>query len=197
MAEPLPAPGPVEFRVPLFAAIVERMFDGDRWVVLDLGTSQGRTVELLSQFRCRMDIADLPAVLDQIRSADEETPLEPIVDAALPGRGDEPTDLVLCWDLLNYLEPRGMRALMNCLVARSRPGTLMHGLIIYTGTHMPARPGAYYPVMQDRLVNLPATLDERRAPRYSPKALEKYMQGFRAEKVRLLNNGMQEFLFRL
>ena len=49
---------------PLFHYVIERMHAGDRWVVLDLGTARTETIAVMSQFRCRLDIADLADGLD-------------------------------------------------------------------------------------------------------------------------------------
>ena len=44
---------------PLFRSLVERLQEGERAVILDLGPAQPATISLFSQFRCRLDIADI------------------------------------------------------------------------------------------------------------------------------------------
>ena len=80
---------------------------------------------------------------------------------------------------------------------RARPGALVHSLIVYSSSRMPVSPSYYYPDEHDCLINMPVTGEEREAPRYTPDDLSRCMPGYRVERGMLLNNGMQEFLFRL
>jgi hypothetical protein len=187
-AEPLNAP--------LFRSLVERMQGGERAVILDLGPAQPATISLFSHFRCRLDIADVAEGLSSL-SGDEETPdtLREKVEGLLPGRREEPTDLVLCWDLLNYLDPSALKAFMTCIAERGRPGMLAHALIAYSAPRMPASPNRYAPTEDFRLKVLPTTNREINSPRYTLESLAQRMPRYRRERTMLLRNGMQEFLF--
>jgi len=165
-------------------------------VLLDLGPVRPETVALLTPFRCRLEIADLAdglAALDQ--EPDRELRREK-AEALLPPARQEPIDIVLCWDLLNYLQRPAITTLMECVGARMRPGAFAHALIVYSGTRMPARPSHFAPLPDGRLIETATTAAETNAPRYSPEDLGKCLRGFRAESAMLLRNGMQEFLFR-
>ena len=185
---------------PLFHALVDRMHDGARWVVLDLGGARSETVRLFGQFRCRLDIASLAENLDALNA--EQEPEEPqelkeLTEASLPPLRTEATNLILCWDLLNYLTPPALTAVMEAVAARSARGTLAHALVVYSEPKMPARPSCFVPLDSQRLVNLSAAPAVRAAPRYTPEDLARCLPRYRVERVRLLRNGMQEFLFRL
>jgi len=187
-AEPLNAP--------LFRSLVERMQGGERAVILDLGPAQPATISLFSNFRCRLDIADIAEGLPSLNE-EEQTP-EALMNRAeglLPERRDEPTDLVLCWDLLNYLKPPALKALMTCVAERGRPGMVAHLLIAYSASRMPARPNRYAPTGDYRLNVLPVTSEEIDSPRYTPEILGQRMPRYRRERAMLLRNGMQEYLF--
>src|SRR5690606_34794488 len=99
--------GPALIGAPLFRSLLEEFREGGRSVVLDLGPACPETVALLSQFRCRLDIADLAQGLDEFNAIEEAEPaqLGATAEALLPLRRPEATDVVLCWDLLNYLRP--------------------------------------------------------------------------------------------
>ena len=64
-AEPLNAP--------LFRSLVERLQEGERAVILDLGPAQPATISLFSNFRCRLDIADIAEGLSSL-DGEEEAP---------------------------------------------------------------------------------------------------------------------------
>jgi hypothetical protein len=191
------AAGPV--RVPLFRSLVERMEGGGRWVILDLGPARPENIDLFGRFRCRLEIADLADDLDALVPAEDagEEALREQMEDALPPRNPEPVDFVLCWDLLNYLQPASLPALSSRLAARGLPGTLVHALVGYRDPLMPAQPGGYYSVDGEHLERRNTAADKRPAPRYSPEDLANAFREFSIERAILLGNGMQEFLFRL
>jgi len=187
---------PAPVNAPLFRRLVESLSEERRSVVLDLGAVRPATVALLTPFRCRLEIADLADGLPGLDEEPDRDLRREKAEALLPRARQEPTDIVLCWDLLNYLQRPAIATLMECLAARMRPGGFAHVLIVYTGTTMPARPSQFAPLKDGRLIETVTTTATRTAPRYSPEDLGKCMRGFRAESAMLLRNGMQEFLFR-
>lgn len=181
---------------PLFRRLVESLSEEQRSVVLDLGSVRAETVALLTPFRCRLEIGDLAGGLAALDEEPDRDLRREKAEALLPPARQEPTDIVLCWDLLNYLQRPAIATLMECIAARMRPGAFAHALIVYSGTTMPARPSHFAPLADGRLIETVTTEVPRKAPRYSPEDLGKCMRGFRAESAMLLKNGMQEFLFR-
>jgi hypothetical protein len=181
---------------PLFRGLMERMQDDARRVVLDLGPARPETVTALGRFRCRLEIADLAGELDALNAAGEPDQVREALARLLPPRRAEATDVVLCWDLLNYLERPTLMVLMAEILERLRPGSLVHALIAYSTPRMSAQPERIVPGEDDRLLHCPVTPDERMAPRYSPDDLARCMPGYVVERAMLLRNGMQEFLFR-
>jgi hypothetical protein len=187
---------PATPHAPLFRSLIERIDVARRVIVLDLGAAHSKTLELFSRFKCRIEIVDARADIESLNGISEAADLEAAVAALLPRAGPDPLDLVLCWDLPNYLEKRALAALMAALAARTAPGGFAHALIVYLEKRMPARPGDYVPLDDFRLLNLGQSPADRAAPRYSPEDLKLCMPGFAIERGRLLGNGMQEFLFR-
>ena len=186
-------------KVPQFHWLAEKMRAGGRWVIQDLGAANAATIDYLNQFRCRLEIADLPASLSSLLSseADDDESLGNKVQQALPARTDEPVDIILCWDLLNYLDRRTLTAVMARLAQRANQCTWVHSLIVYSAARMPVVPSLYMPNEQDDLITTPVTTELRDAPRHTPDDLARCMPDYRVERAVLLNNGMQEFLFRI
>ncbi len=185
------------FNAPLFRTLTDQLELRDRCVVLDLGAAHAQTIALFGQFSCRMDIADVADGLDSLNGSTDSQILLDAAESLLPRRRTEPTDIVLCWDILNYLERPALQALMSRIAARARPGTLVHALIVYSDTHMPEKPGNYVPQQEYGLLNVSAQTDNRVAPRYSPDDFGRHMPAYSIERAMLLGNGMQEFLFLL
>ena len=202
MADPLGAAtaraelkAPATLQAPLFRSLLQGIDEDRRIVVLDLGAAQSRTIALFGRFRCRLEIVDLAAGLEALTALAETAAREQAVERLLPPPRAEPFDVVLCWDLMNYVDRSALAALMSGIARRCRPGALAHGLIVYLESRMPAQPGCYVPLEDCRLLNLAAAKTDRAAPRYSPEDLTTCMPDFSIERGRLLANGMQEFLF--
>lgn len=187
----------VRFNAPLFRALVERLATDERCVVLDLGAARTQTVALFGRYRCRLDIADLADGLQRLDAETDAETLHVAIEAMLPTANGEALDAVLCWDLLNYLDRRTLTALMSRIAARTKPGTLVHMLIVYAATHMPQQPGRIVPQADLSLVDNAVGQHARKAPRYTPADLTDCLRGFSMERAMLLGNGMQEILFRV
>jgi hypothetical protein len=188
---------PEGLNAPLFHSLIRRLEGGGRWIVLDLGAAHSSTIKTFGKFRCRLDIVDLAADLETLRGETDPRLLRQRVETLLPRRGTEATDIVLCWDLINYLAPPALTAVMESIALRCKPGALAHGLVYYSMRQMPERPGSFVPLDDQRLANRAPPGAERPAPRYSPEDLARCMPRYTVERGRLLRNGMQEFLFRL
>jgi hypothetical protein len=198
-ARPLDSDGPEAIRAPLFRTAVEAFEDDRRHVVLDLGRARSGTIELLSRYRCRLDVVDLPACLHELPAADDDDPnaIGRWLDALLPPTRGESVDLVLCWNLLNYLPREVIEQLGQRLAERASPRARLHALIEYRATTMPAVPLSFAPAGLDLVADTDDhSAEPITAPRYTPKELEKRLPGFGSEKTMLLGNGMQEFLYR-
>jgi len=188
--------GPAPFNAPLWRLAIESLDPERRCVVLDLGPAVPQTITLLGSYRCRLLIADLADQLAAIDGAEDAESREAAVQGALGPSGAEPLDLVLCWDLWNYLSLPGLAALMRAVAARCRPGARLHGLVVYTDTQMPVSPGRFLPQPDGQLLwDLPGP-ETCAAPRYSPEQLGEALADFRHERGMLLVNGLQEFLYR-
>ena len=189
---------PREFGVPLFRSLIDNLNEDRRWVILDLGAVRPQTVELLSRFRCRLEIVDLAdTVTASGVGAGDPVRFTDLSEALHANPDNEPVDIAFCWDFLNYLIPEQMTELIKGIAARCRPDAFVHALIAYSDPLMPQWPGQFVPVDDGRLLNLSTAEPQCLAPHYSPEDLTSWMPGVTIERVRLLTNGMQEYLFRL
>jgi hypothetical protein len=189
--------GAEALNAPLFHSLMQRLEGGGRWVVLDLGAARSDTLRAFGRFRCRLDIVDLADGLATLRDEADPRVLRQSVETLLPRRGVEGVDIVLCWDLINYLSAPALTAVMESIATRCKSGALAHGLVYYSMRTMPQQPGCFVPLDDLRLVNKASPGPERPAPRYTPEDLARCMPRYTVERGRLLRNGMQEFLFRL
>lgn len=105
-----------------------------------------------------------------------------------------PFDLILAWDLLNYLNADDLARLAALLKGLSRAGTRLFGLV-YTSADMPARPASFGIAGPASLRYGGLTGARRPAPRYKEPELVRILTGFAVERVFLLRHGVGEYVF--
>ena len=192
-----PGAPPDALSAPLFHSLMQRLASGGRWVVFDLGAAHSATIHAFGRFRCRLEIVDLAEGLDSLNGEIDPRRMRQRAEQLLPERREELTDIVLCWDLINYLNQPALNALMECIALRCKRGALAHGLVYYSTKAMPDRPSTFVPIDEQRIAQSAIPVRERPAPRYTPEDLARCMPRYSVERGRLLRNGMQEFLFKL
>jgi hypothetical protein len=195
-----PPDSPAAFHAPLFGELMTEFDESRRRVVLDLGAASTPILAFLGRARCRVEVADIAHFggIETLNAAESGKELASVANSLFPNRlSNEPYDLVLCWDLLNYLTLNSLAALTNEIAARARPGALVHALIYYADREMPKYPGHFVPTNDAGLIDRATVREAIPAPRYSPEDLGKSMKFCTIDRARLLSNGLQEFLFQL
>ena len=186
------------FKAPLLERILSEENPDERRVVIDLGApSQVLLNRLQTLGPCRVEIADLVGTggLREFSSAEflEQRGMAGIREY-LPAAGD-PLDLILCWDLPNYLSLPIFGVICRLLSERANPGCRLHMLIAYSQREMPAAPARYRLAESGLLTQTRVDATLTAAPRYSPESLGNAVSGFDYERGMLLANGMQEFVY--
>ncbi|MGA8261569.1 MAG: class I SAM-dependent methyltransferase [Arenicellales bacterium] len=102
-------------------------------------------------------------------------------------------DVLLFWDILDYLSIESIGRLMSRFGDVMRPGGLLYAMVSQQ-FRIPSEPALIDVIEADRLRFQFGPLD-REGPHYAPKLLEQRMPGFRIEKLYLMQNGVQEHLF--
>ena len=155
---------------------------GKSFSVLDLGPASPANLDFFLGRGARLTVADFTPSRGET--------LSDLVRAE-PGTH---FDLVLAWDILNYLQRDRLGLLLRSLEPYFRPGTTIHALIA-TGREMSASPRRYR--IEDAETLLCEGPKERvvPSPRYVEQDLLKCMPGLIVEHRFQLRNGMLEYLF--
>ncbi len=193
-------PTDLEFNSPSVGILSQRFPGPGKCQVLDLGAPACSTVAFFSGRACKFYLEDLYRFfiaprIDREDSDDKDDGVVAAIAAALSYDDTARFDLILGWDLFNYME-RGAIELLMARIARScRSGTLLF-LTASTGSMISSTPARITMTNSGRL-RYRSTVDERNItnPRLSPTALESMMPGFRLLHSFLLGDEMQEFLF--
>lgn len=163
--------------------------------VLDLGPAVAANLDFLSAFARHVRFVDLLGDGGPISELGEfeGQELRRRVREILPSDWGV-YDLVLAWDLINYLDEVRVESIVERLRALSHGGTVLFAMIATT-REIPARPLTY--TIADRSTvtaggDDPAAVVE--CPRRPPAAVERLLSGFSVERSYLLRHGVQEYV---
>lgn len=196
-ASPSSSTATVEAELPVhrslaLAALFVEMHRERKPQVLDLGSAVGSNVEFLSRFECKLYIEDLYSALSS-RSGDGDAD-ERFFAELLPLPEGARVDVVLAWDLFNYLNRKELARLAEYLARVCRPGAMLLSLIS-TQKEIPAQPIRFRIVDEEKLLYEVRTSSTRPSPRYAPAEVRDLLRGFRVDRSFLLRHGIQEYLF--
>jgi hypothetical protein len=173
------------------------MTKGDRsYSVLDLGPALKENVRFWSQFSCRLYIHDFyrgyrerKAWIVPVAESEEAA------FAALLSFSDETVfDIILAWDLFNYLDLRELEPLVQRLGRWCRRGTRLFAMISSL-PKIPASPTIFRILNREQIIYEIPTKESRPCPRYQPRDIDKLMARFTVIKSFLLHNGIREYVF--
>lgn len=188
-------PAPTEYKSLALNALVGQLREDRKYNILDLGPAFGANVAFLSQFACKLHIADLYQSLTStplLPKQDDVLP-QPDFERLLPYQKGTRFDIILAWDLLNYIQGNHIESLAHHLAGFCHTRTLML-TFISTQKQIPDEPTKFRIVDQQHLSYEVCTAAMRHCPRYNSLELKKRVPGFTINSSFLLKNGMQEYL---
>jgi hypothetical protein len=162
--------------------------------VLDLGPALGANVDFWSRNPCRLHIRDLHRAFAAPDAGEMEKGLDESFGGLLTFEAGARFDMILAWDLFNYLEQEAISALMGRLSVWCKTGTLAFALV-YSQPQIPAEPTLFRIIDSERISYETRTAQMRSCPRHQPRDLARLLAGFDISHSFLLRNGIQEFIF--
>ena len=187
------------FRSPGLELLMNKLETEGHPEILDLGPPVEANIDFFADVRCRLHIEDLyrHLIARPVTVGAEENPerrLIEAVEAALAHDSSVRFDVILGWDLFNYMSPELIRVLMRRIGDCCRPGTLLF-LMISNLEAIPGEPARITLRPGGSLAYTPSSNALVPNPRYTPLALERMMSRFGLLHSFLLGEGMQDYLF--
>ena len=164
--------------------------------ILDLGPALGANVDFFSRFSCKIYIEDLYHTLNSFDyfSPEDGFTYQAIFEYLLPYTHNTRFDIIMAWDIFNYLERDEFKSLISYLGNFCHKGTLLFSLIS-TRRHIPEKPTTFRIVDQENLQYQIGSSVLRLCPGYQQTDLNHLMPHFRVCNSFLLRNGFKEYLF--
>lgn len=186
-------PQPPLYRSPTLKALVSRLSSEASYHILDLGVASGANVEFFSRFSDRLQIANLPDTLasEKLRASLRSDPAAAF-RRLLPVTWEK-FDVVLAWDVLNYLSRDEFRCLGEHVAVLCRPGALVFALIS-TQKEMSKLPQVFKVVDDQTLLRQPETTAVQPSPCFPPAEVERLMSGFSVVQSVVMRHGVREYL---
>lgn len=186
-----------------FDAAIESLLTHERRRVLDFGAAAGENVAFFSEVGCKLEILDLYPQLverpDRLARTHEPFAIGHLIRTILderPGQAAGRTaqfDLLLVWDLLDFLSREQIRGLAEGIEPYVETGTRLMAQVSYLGT-VPATPRTIK--IQDRTTLLVSSQPgQRPSPRYAEPQLLKVLPGWEVEHCFLQRDGFREYVF--
>ncbi len=162
--------------------------------ILELGPARGLNIDFWSRFSGSIYVADLPSSLPLPCRAEEGEFPELLWDRLVGLPASRRFDVILAWDLLNYLEIATIAELMRYLGHFCRPGTLLFSLI-FDLKQMPEKLTTYRIVDEAHISYEYGGPETRACLRHHSRALAAVMGRFQIIHSFRLRNGVIEYLF--
>ena len=191
------APGPkasLEHRSLALPQLLRGLHPETHPSLLDLGMAVGPNLDFLAAYSCRVRIADLYRSIHAEPVASREPEAFPaLVAPLLPLEQGERFDVILAWDVFNYLRPDQTAALMTWLASACTPRTIVFALIS-TLRQIPRAPLRYRILDDQHLAWDGPSAATRPSPRFTQPELRRMTPGFRVKSSYFLRSGVQEYL---
>lgn len=198
------AAGP-ELRQTLLLPLLFERFDPDQPItVLDVGNGVAETVSFFTEFRCRLNFADLYETpgLDEVPDEDAEAHFEARFTELLGHPAGSAFDICLFWDFLNYLPIPALRGFSRALRPHLHRGTMGHGFGAFKATapaladDVPELGLTYGVRARDELIVRPRSDGRSAAHAHSRKVLGEAFTSFEIVRGTLLQEGAMELLLK-
>ena len=185
---------------PLLFETLSKLPEEGYFQFLDLAPATPGLLHFFSQFHCRLYLPGCADDLWQLEIDPDELDatgkISETIASCLPLKNREPAqlDVILLWDILNYLPKPVLTGLIDYLLQFSKKSTVVHSYI-HTRQSMPRTPGCYQ-FTADKGIHVEQNSDHLIAsPAYYQEALHRLLRPFVVQRSILLANGLQEYVF--
>lgn len=185
---------------PLLFGLFDQPDDCSRLVILDSGELNASSLQYYNKYRCRIYVSRLIYSMALQSSVDELDPVE--WKTSLSKQIDEcdiqlsELDIILLWDLPNYLSLEQLTCLCTLLIEYSSRPLKMHAYI-YNTRFMPDRPQSWRIHANDKVSFSSLNENSVPCPVYSQTDLKKHVYPYHVDHVVMLSSGIEEYIFSL
>jgi hypothetical protein len=179
-------------------ALFQRLQDDVTYEILELGPIRKGNIEFWTKFSNSIYVADLRSSLPlpplPPPPEDDQEPPERDWHQLIGLPEERRFDIILAWDLLNYLDLSDLSGLIAYLSQFCRPETILF-MLIFDSQKMRKDIAVYRIVDESHLGYELGSTKLRDCPRHHAHTLTQMMRNFRSADSFRLRNGIIEYLF--
>jgi hypothetical protein len=179
---------------PGFRSLCQHFLDMTNLDILELGPARGCNIEFWTHFSTSIFVADFRARLPLPPLEEEQEFPESEWHRILEIPAGRYFDIILAWDLMNYIEATSLPGLINHLNRYCKQGTILFTMLI-DQPQMPEDSCVFRIIDEENLGYETSGSGLRECPRLQPRVLENTMRGFRTSDCYRLRHGIIEYLF--
>lgn len=176
-------------RSPALTAIYNEIKNSDRNQVLELGPMSKGCFQLFSELSCKIHVEDLSSCIrDHIRSGQPLNDFK-VEENLIDYKKDEKFDVILAWDLLNYLDLHEIKRLFAVLRPHCKPNTLLY-MLRYVEKNIPVSPRDILVKDKYLLEMTEEGFEERALPNYGTLQILSSLPGYFLQDTLMGQTGM-------
>jgi len=179
-------PASTERSAPGLASLFEGLREDGSHSILDLGSASKPSFELYSRFARQIRFAGV--LSDPPTGVSSPSLLEALGPPTLT-----PYDLVLAWNILDLVNKKGRRAIVERLVKLTRPDARIYVLVDGSGSPK-IQPFHFELVALDRVRQEPSGPSAPGYPQLLPAEVERILSPFRVRHAFTLRQGWREYV---
>ncbi len=176
--------------------VATRLEDVSPCTILDLGPPISENLAFYARYGAKITVADFYRFYRPLRgtSLERASTRASLLDELVPHNASTRFDLVMAWDLLNYLSLDEIAWLMDGMSDLCSTGALMFAIVTGSGD-MPETPSSYSILDAQTLLSETRASRVRPSPNHSEHALARVTPRLRVDRRFQLRNATAEFLF--
>jgi len=184
------------YRSLALGALLQQLEAGRLHTILDFGPALGGNLKFWSPYASRICFEDYYRTWEELgfpRPADGSYDASTLQSLFSFDRNDR-FDIILTWDVFNYLEPDHTQAIAGFLSRYCRAGALLFALLS-SSPSIPSHPHRFRIVNKEQVLYEKVGSGTRPSPRHQPRDVARMVPGFQVLNSFLLRHGVQEYLF--
>lgn len=164
--------------------------------ILDLGSVCQSTIDFFADYHCHILATGLcdDFVPDKGLDSRSLQQLQQLIQQDIKRHNNNHYDLILCWDIFNYLDKEQFPLLVAQLLPVLTSATRCH-TFLYTTANRPLRPGGFQIVSKEQMVVTESATEQNHSGSVTQTTLGKYLPNYSTLRTVLMRNGTQELAF--
>ena len=184
------------YRSLALGALLQQLEAGRLNRILDFGPALQGNLKFWSPYASRICYEDFYRTWEDLgfpKPADGSFDASTLRDLFSFDRDDR-FDIILTWDIFNYLEPDQTQAIAGFLSRYCPAGALLFALFSFSPS-IPAHPNRFRILGPEQVLYEKVGSSSRPSPKHQPRDVARMMPGFQVLNSFLLRHGVREYLF--